>query len=259
LRPTILIVDDNDEVREWLRSRLAQDFDLLEARDGEEGLELVRTKEPDLVLLDVMMPGMDGYEVCRMIRANDALRNIPIVMLTARTGEAATVEGLRCGADDYVAKPFSINELRARVANLMATRRQLRESFGRRIVVKPADIEITRDDEEFLQRVLDRLNEHLEDSNYSVDWLADEVGLSRRQIDRRIRASTGKTAAQLMRHLRLIRASQLLRARGGPVSEIAHAVGFSSPAHFAKAFRDRFGVPPSEHAGQEAEDCDVLN
>jgi signal transduction histidine kinase/DNA-binding response OmpR family regulator len=257
-RPTVLVVDDNGDVREWLRTRLVEDFEVLEARDGEEGLEVVRANHPDLVLLDVMMPRVDGFGMCRMIKEDDALQHIPVVMLTARAGEEATVEGLRCGADDYIAKPFSINELRVRITNLISSRSQLRARFRREIVVRPADIEITREDEAFLKRVLAAANEHLEDSNYSVDWLADEVGMSRRQVDRRITASTGQTAAQLIRYLRLTRASQLLRSRGGSVTEIAYAVGFRSPAHFAKAFRDRFGVSPSDHAAQNAEPLDVL-
>ncbi|MFQ5569998.1 MAG: ATP-binding protein [Rhodothermales bacterium] len=246
-KSTILVVEDNADVRAYLRSHLDADYHVVEAEDGEAGLERARETRPDLILADVMMPRMDGYEMCRLLKAHDELRAIPVVMLTAKAGEQDTLEGLGSGADDYLAKPFSVGELKARVANLIASRREMRAKYSREVVVRPADITITPEEEVFLDRVLEVANEHLGESTFSVDWLAEEVGLSRRQLERRVEAVTGQAPAELIRRLRLERASQLLRARAGTVSEIAYSVGFRSAAHFSKAFRMMYGESPSEH------------
>jgi DNA-binding response OmpR family regulator len=246
-KPVILVVEDNADVRGYLRSSLEADFMILEAEDGMQGLEAARKHEPDLVLADVMMPNMDGYEMCRLIKANQNLRHIPVVMLTAKASEGETVEGLKSGADDYLSKPFSVAELRTRVSNLVATRRELRDAYSREVFVRPAGITITSEDEVFLEQVLDVINERMGDSNLTVDWLADEVGLSRRQLHRRVEAVSGQSPGNLIRRLRMERASQLLRAKAGTVSEIGYAVGFRSPAHFSKAFRQAWGESPTEH------------
>ncbi|NNE45198.1 MAG: response regulator [Rhodothermales bacterium] len=252
-RPTILVVEDNADVRDYLRTHLGRDNYVIEAEDGSLGLEAAQEHEPDLILSDVMMPNMDGYEMCRLIKANEKLRHIPIVMLTAKASERDTIEGLQSGADDYLEKPFSVAELTTRVSNLISTRRELHEAFSREIFVRPADIEITPEEEVFLDRLLDAINTHLGDANLTIDWLADDVGLSRRQLERRVEAVTGQSPAALVRRFRLERASQLLRARAGTVSEISYAVGFRSPAHFSKAFRQAFGEPPSEHVRLRSE------
>ena len=252
-RPKILVVEDNADVREYLRTHLGKDYHVIEAEDGALGLEAAREHEPDLVLSDVMMPNMDGYEMCRLIKANEDLRYIPVVMLTAKASERDTIEGLQSGADDYLEKPFSVAELTARVSNLISTRRELHEAFSREIFVRPADIEITPDEEVFLDHLLDTINTHLADSNLTIDWLADDMGLSRRQLERRVEAVTGQSPAALVRRFRLERASQLLRARAGTVSEISYAVGFRSAAHFSRAFRQAFGESPSDHIHRRSE------
>jgi transcriptional regulator GlxA family with amidase domain len=169
-------------------------------------------------------------------------------MLTAKAGERDTLEGLESGADDYMAKPFSVGELEARVGNFISSHRHLREKYSREIIVKPGDIEITPEEEVFLDSVLESVNSHLGDSNYTVDWLADDVGLSRRQLERRVQSVTGQSPGDLIRGLRLQRASQLLRAHAGTVAEIAYAVGFISPNHFSVAFSKQFGESPSAYA-----------
>jgi signal transduction histidine kinase/DNA-binding response OmpR family regulator len=246
--PVVLVVEDNADVREYLRSHLETRYRLIEAEDGEAGLEAAQKYKPDLILSDVMMPKMDGYEMCRSIKASEELSHIPIIMLTAKAAERDTLEGLGSGADDYIAKPFSVSELQARIANFISSHSALRDKFSREVIVKPGDIEITPDEETFLSSLLEVVSDHLSDSTFSVDWLADEVGLSRRQVERKVHAVTGQSPADLIRSLRLERASQLLRANAGPVSEIAYSVGFKSPAHFASAFKKRYGDAPSEHA-----------
>ncbi|MGA7305885.1 MAG: response regulator [Rhodothermales bacterium] len=247
---TILVVEDNPDVREYLRSHLANRYRLLEAEDGQAGLELANLQKPDLILSDVMMPVMDGLEMCRLIKSNDELRHIPVIMLTAKVSEKDAVEGLESAAEDYISKPFSINELEAKILNFVAVRRDLREKFSREVIVKPGDIVITPEEEIFLDGVLEVVNEHLGDTNFSVDWLAEEVGMSRRNLERKVEGTTGQTPADLVRSLRLQRASQLLRAHAGSVAEIAYSVGFNSPKHFATVFKQKYGESPSEHAGK---------
>jgi DNA-binding response OmpR family regulator len=245
-RATILIVEDNADVRSYIRSHFEDHYDLLEADDGEKGLQMAQGGDADLILADVMMPNMDGYEMCRLIKANEKLRHIPVIMLTAKATSTETLEGLGSGADDYITKPFKMPELLAKVENLIATRREMRARFSREILVRPADITISPDEEVFLDRIIEAVNHHIGDSNFTTDWLADEVGLSRRQLDRRVLAVTGETASELTRRMRMERASQLLRARVGTVSEVAYAVGFRSPAHFSRVFRQAFGMAPSD-------------
>ncbi len=251
----MLLVEDNEDVRTWIRDHIGTEYRLLEAENGEQGLELAREHIPDLILSDVMMPRMDGYEMCRLIKANDDLHHIPVVMLTAKAGERDTLEGLNSGADEYLPKPFSMAELQARIANLIASRIQMREQFSRDIFLQPSGTPITPADEVFLNRVLESINSHLGNTEFNVDWMADEVDLSRRQLERRLESITGEAPANLVRRLRLERASQLLRARTGTVSEIAYAVGFRSATHFSRIFKEAFGEPPSQH-GTELERAD---
>jgi CheY-like chemotaxis protein len=247
-KESILIVEDNAEVREYLRGHLDTDFRVIEAENGEEGLRTAKSSRPSLILTDIMMPVMDGYEMVRRIREDDALSYIPIVMLTAKADEGGAVTGIQSGADDYIAKPFDITELKARLANLISKRSEMRERFSEEVVVKGSDLVVTSGDAAFLQTITEIIDTHLGDTNFGGDWLADEVGLSRRQLERRLESILGESPAALIRRLRLERASQLLRARAGTVSEVAYSVGFTSPAYFARAFRKAYGESPTEHA-----------
>ncbi len=244
-KPKILIVEDNAEVRAFQRKHLEAAYQILEAADGAAGLAAARETQPDLVLSDVMMPVMDGYALCRALKADERLRTIPVILLTAKAGEQETVHGLESGADDYIAKPFNMSELKARVTTLIRSRRQARSQFSREIVVQPAGITIQPEEEVFLKRVLAVVEDHLGDSGFGVGAMADAVGLSRRQFERRLTQAAGETPAELLRRMRLERARQLLDARSGTIAEVAYAVGFRSPAHFSKAFRKAFGLSPS--------------
>ncbi|HMB92904.1 MAG TPA: ATP-binding protein, partial [Rhodothermales bacterium] len=243
--PKILIVEDNAEVRGFLRKHLEATYHILEAADGAAGLAAAREAQPDLVISDVMMPEMDGYALCRALKADERLRTIPVVLLTAKAGEAETVQGLESGADDYIVKPFSMSELKARVATLIQARQQARHQFSREVVVQPAGIRIQSEDEAFLKRVLAVVEARLGDSTFNAGAMADAVGLSRRQLERRLAAVAGETPAELLRRLRLERARQLLETHSSTIAEVAYAVGFKSPAHFSKAFRKAFGLSPS--------------
>lgn len=257
-KPIVLIVEDNADLRTYLTSQLRDRYAVHTARDGREGLDRARVVHPDLILTDIMMPRMDGYAFCRALKEDDDLSTIPVVMLTARSDEESKLEGLDIGADDYLPKPFSVAELRARVENLLASRAMLRDRYSGEVFVRPSDIPITPEDEVFLERVLDVVNEHLGDSTFSVDWLAGEVGVSRRQLERRVAGTTGDSPAALVRRLRVMRAQQLLRARAGTVSEIAYMVGFRQSSHFARIFRQETGQTPTAYRDQ-AEDTAIRN
>jgi signal transduction histidine kinase/DNA-binding response OmpR family regulator len=245
--PTVVIVEDNQDVRVLLRSHLEPDFLVVEAVDGMEGLERCRTYSPDLVISDIMMPEMDGIELCRAIKGNPGLRNTPVILLTARAGEKETLQGLSAGADEYITKPFSVSVLRQLALNLVSSRRGLREDYSHKVIVEPSGVEIESEDEGFLRRVVSAVEEHLGDSGFTIDELADEIGLSRRQLQRRLPDLCGETPSGLVRRMRLERARQLLDAEIGNVSEIAYASGYKSASHFSVAFRRAYRMSPSEY------------
>ncbi len=246
-RPVVLVVEDNQDVRALVRGYLDAAYDVVEATDGEDGLAAAHARAPDLIVSDVMMPRMDGLDLVRALRTDEALRTIPIVLLTARADDAAAVEGLAAGADVYLAKPFSAARLRAHVEHLLTSRKALRTQFSGEVVVQPSGIVVSSEDEVFLRDTLDAIDARLGDSTFGVDDLAEAVGLGRRHFERRLKAVTAQTPAALMRQMRLERAVQLLEARTGTVAEIAYAVGFKSPSYFAQVFREAFGVSPTEH------------
>jgi signal transduction histidine kinase/ligand-binding sensor domain-containing protein/DNA-binding response OmpR family regulator len=245
-RPVLLVVEDNEDVRAYLRRHLADDYYLVEASNGAEGLDTARTADPDLVLTDRMMPEMDGVELCQKIRADDDLARTPVVLLTARAAEEDAVAGLEAGADAYVTKPFSIEELRARLHRLLDAHWAGVSDEGSTRRLSP-DVEATSADEAFLDRVTDAIDEHRSRTDFTVEDLAAEVGLSPRQLRRKLKELTGQPPAAFIRHYRLDAAAQLLRTDAGTVAEVAYRVGFGTPETFATHFEDRFGCSPSQY------------
>ena len=252
--PTILLVEDHPEVRAYVREHLQEHYRIEEAGDGAEALDRIRTRPPDLVISDVMMPVMDGYDLCRTLKADPELNHIPVILLTARAGEESKVEGLEIGADDYIYKPFSADELLARAENLIEIRRLLRRRFSREVVaVQPGEITVTPADQAFLDQVQAVVEAHMGHGHFGAEWLADEVSLSPRQLRRKLKELTGLSTAGYIRSMRLQRAAQLLEEQAGTVSEVAYAVGFQDPKHFSKLFRQVFGMAPSQaHTGSGA-------
>ncbi len=244
-RRTVLLVEDNTEVRAYVRRHLEATYRLLEAEDGEAGLQLARDELPDLILSDVMMPGMDGLDLCASIKSDPALDFIPVILLTAKASGRHRLEGLRHGADDYVTKPFDFGELAARIENLIASRRRLRNRLRREALLSPEPPDVRSADEDFLAGVIGIVESHLDDESFDVEQLAEELGFSRASLYRRLEGLVEESPAQLIHRVRLDRAAQLLAARAGNVSEIAYAVGYKSVSHFGRRFRDRFSVSPS--------------
>lgn len=255
-RTTVLVVDDNAELRSLVRRQIGDQYRVLEAVDSEEALATLAVQLPDLVLSDVMMPGLDGYALCRAIRADPAIDFIPIVLLTAKASVDARVEGLDEGADAYLAKPFDARVLRATLAGLLASRRRLRDRYAAQAVAaaaaSPAKVvsgEPTGADGRYLRRLREAIDARLHEEEFAVDDLARAVGQSRVSLFRHVRRLLGVSPSDLLREARLERADRLLRAREGNVSEVAYAVGFKSTAHFSNAFLARFGTRPSSVAG----------
>jgi DNA-binding response OmpR family regulator len=247
-KPFILIIDDNSDVRRFIRSHLDQDYHILEAADGAEGLQKAIEKMPDLIISDVMMPKMDGIELCRQVKTDERTSHIPVILLTARASGESKVEGLETGADDYITKPFDARELLVRVKNLIEQRRKLRERFRREMSLQPREVTVNSMDEQFLQRALDIVEKHLSDSEFGVETFSKQIGMSRQHLNRKLQALTTHSANDFIRIVRLKRAAQLLEKKSATVTEIAYEVGFNNPAYFAECFRKEFGRSPSQYA-----------
>ena len=243
----VLVVEDSKEMRAYIRACLEDSFRIAEAGSGEEAVELARDAVPDLVVADVVMPGMGGYELVRSLRADPLTSHVPVVMLTAQVEEKSRLEGLEAGADDYLAKPFSRRELHARVTNLLALRSLLRERYATTPVIRPSEVEATPVDRAFLEEVVTTVEEHMGDPDFSVEALAAMMHISSSQLTRKLRALIDQPPGRLIRSLRLQRAAALLEADAGNVGTIAYRVGFSDQAHFSRSFKKHFGVPPSEY------------
>ncbi len=243
--PLLLIVEDNSDMRKYMRTHLDK-YRVIEAINGEDGIGKAIETIPDLIISDVMMPKMDGFQLCEKLKTDERTSHIPVILLTAKAGIEHKIEGLETGADDYITKPFDARELQVRVRNLIEQRRKLRERFGREIKLKPADIAITSADERFLNKAMELVEAHIPDMAFTAEVFARKMYLSQMQLHRKIKALTNRSPWEFVRTLRLERACQLLQKHAATIAEIAYQVGYSDPSHFADAFRRQLGVSPSE-------------
>nr|HQV34638.1 DNA-binding response regulator [Calditrichia bacterium] len=205
---------------------------------------------PDLIISDVMMPRMDGVEMCRKLKNSDSTSHIPVIMLTAKVSQTGKLQGLESGADAYLSKPFQMEELRVRSVKLMEQREQLRKTFQRTLVLEPAEIAVNSRDEIFLENLKNLLEENLADPDFQKNQLAAGLGVSGKQMDRKLNALTGNASGQFIRLFRLKRAADLLKEGAGNVTEICFSVGFQNTSHFAKVFKDTFGLSPKDYQNQ---------
>jgi CheY-like chemotaxis protein len=248
---TILVVEDNAEMQAYLREELGEDYAVLEAADGEEGWALVRENRPDLVVSDVMMPETDGFELCRRIKADEDLRTIPVLLLTARADETGTRKGLASGADDYVAKPFDAVALRQRIANHLAARRHLEAQYRGDVRLAPFDTTADADAVPFVEAVTETIEAHVGNPDFGVGELAEQMALSRRQLSRRLKKAVGESPSDFLRRCRIERAKTLFDEGAETVAEVAYAVGYRSPSHFSQVFQDEVGATPSTYREEE--------
>ncbi len=242
----ILIVEDNSDVRSYIREQLTDKYNVIEACNGVEGIKLAQNEIPDLILTDVMMPKMDGYQFTKAIRKDERTSHIPIIMLTAKAGLDDKIEGLETGIDDYLTKPFSAKELTARVRNLIYQRGQLRKKFSSSSNIKPSEVTAVPVDKIFLEKTINFINENFAYENFGVDNLASELNMSVSQLNRKLNALIGQPPGKLIQSFRLQRAADLLKQNAGNVAEICYRVGFNDQAYFSRAFKKQFGYSPSE-------------
>ncbi len=243
----ILVVEDNIDLRNYLVEQLEEIYTVVEAENGEKGLQIADEIIPDLIISDIMMPIMDGYEMCRKIRNNFKTSHIPIIMLTAKAGRDDKLEGLETGADDYLLKPFDRKELLIRVKNLIKLRDQMKEKCRTEMLLKPRDITVPSSEKVFVEKLTGIIDKNMSSEKFGVDVLSSEMGLSRSQLHRKLKAITGQSTTEFIRNFRLQRAADLIKQGSGNMAEIAYNVGFSSQAYFTKSFTEFFGLPPVEY------------
>ena len=249
-RPVLLIAEDNDDLRFYLKDNLLEHYQIHEASNGEEALKKIQKIVPDLIISDIMMPGMDGIELCRRVKSDRTICHIPLVLLTARSSEQQQLEGLEKGADDYITKPFNFQILEAKIDNIINLRKNLRLLFKNKLQIEPNEITVTSLDEQFMRKALELVEKNIAITEYSVETMSRDLGMSRTLLYKKILALTGKPPLEFIRSLRLKRAALLLSKSQMNVSEIAFQVGFNDPKYFSKHFKNEFGVLPSKYIGK---------
>jgi signal transduction histidine kinase/ligand-binding sensor domain-containing protein/DNA-binding response OmpR family regulator len=247
-KPLILLIEDNEDFRVYLKDNLNTSYAVIEAANGEEGWKKAILQYPDLIVTDVMMPGMNGIELCKKIKADERVSHIPVILLTARSGEEQRLEGFEVGADDYIPKPFSFPMLESRIRNLISVRKDLHALFAKKNGIKASEIQVTSLDEQFIHRVVQAIENNVSNSELTVVDLSRELGVSRAQFFRKVQELTGKSPLELIRTIRLQYAAQLLEKSQLSVSEVAYRVGFNNPKYFARHFKDLYHVLPSAYA-----------
>jgi signal transduction histidine kinase/DNA-binding response OmpR family regulator len=249
----ILIVEDNEDMRKYITGNLPVDYRIIEAGNGEEGIEKANKLIPDLIIADIMMPRMDGIGMVKILKKDERTSHVPVIFLTAKASEESIIEGLETRADDYITKPFNIHELTLKIQNLIYTRSKLREKFMKSITVVPSEITSTSVDQQFLQKVLQIMENHMDDHEYNAEKFSGDVGMSRSNLHRKLVALTSQSTTEFMRSIRVKRAAQLLSGNVASISEIAYQTGFSNLSWFTKCFKEQFGKTPSEflHAGKD--------
>ncbi len=250
--PLLLVVEDNPDMRSYIMSDLVDNYKLIEAGNGQEGFEKAVEKIPDLIISDIMMPKMNGNEMCTKIKADERTSHIPVILVTARSAIEQKLEGLETGADAYLSKPFNSRELQIRIKNLISQREKLRERFSENLdnAIKLADSDITSMDQQFLEKALKVVEENMSDQDFSVEFFGREMAMSRVQLHRKLKALTDQSASKFIRTIRLKHAAEFLAKDGANVSDTAYKFGFSNLSYFAKCFSEDYGMTPKEYTAR---------
>jgi signal transduction histidine kinase/DNA-binding NarL/FixJ family response regulator/ligand-binding sensor domain-containing protein len=244
----ILVVEDSADMREYIKEALEPNYTVVEAEDGKEGVQKAQEIIPDLIISDIMMPEIDGYELCRVLKSDVQTSHIPVILLTAKASEESIVEGLETGADDYITKPFNTMILSARIKNLIDIRSQLQQNVNREMNLQPVKTSVSKIDREFLKDLQTVLRKNIADPEFNVEEMCKKLYMSSTTLYRKIRALCGQTPTEFIRSFRLNRAAQLLKSGSGSVTEVAFEVGFSSRTYFTKCFKEKFQQLPSEYS-----------
>ena len=248
-RKTVLLVEDDLSIRQYVAHELSRDFYISECSNGKQALDIILRDNPDLVISDIMMPEMDGYTLCKKIRKNININSTPVILLTAKAGEEEEIAGLETGADAYITKPFNIEVLRKTALNLISGRELLKVSYSdKQVETEKIETEpLSTPDERLLDRVMKVISANLDNPKLTVEMVADEVGISRVHLHRKLKELTNQTSRDFIRNVRLRKAAEMLTEKKYAISELSEVVGFSSPASFATAFKNLYGVSPSEY------------
>ncbi len=248
MTPTILLVDDNEDMLEFLTEELQDTYHLFQASSGEDALSIFAEESIHLIITDIMMPGIDGFQLCRTIKTNFISSHIPIILLTARNTLQSKIEGLEIGADAYIEKPFEMAYLRVQVANLLQNRSRLKAYFATSPIAQISSIAHSSSDEAFLSKLSNWIVSHLEDPDLDVGQLAASLNMSKPTLYRKIKGISDLTPHELITVTRLKKAAELLTNSQMKIYEISYMVGFQSQAHFGKSFLKQFGMTPTEYA-----------
>src|SRR3989339_91606 len=255
----ILIIEDNDELRGFIKSCLEHLYELSEAPDGKKGWEIAVNELPDLIVTDVMMPEMDGNEFCRNLKKDERTSHIPVIMLTAKAAEEHQIEGLESGADIYLNKPFSIVVLQTYINNILKSKEALRQHYSKKIFLEPLAVEVGTVDKKFMERLMAIVDENLEEPNFSVPILSKELGMSKAVLYKKFSALVKIPIGEFIKSMRLKRAVNLLTHDKMNISEIAWKVGFNDRKYFSKEFKRFYGKSPSEYLNDHEKGLDSAN
>jgi len=248
----MLIVEDNPDVRYFIRSHFDNVYSIYEARNGREGWDTAIKVIPDVIISDILMPDVDGYEFCKRIKKDERTSHIPVLLLTALHSKEHEREGLSCGADDYVTKPFDISILQTKIENMLSVRAALKEKYTRELILTPSEIIVKSPDDRFLVKAMEVVERNIANPDFGIESFSAEVGVSRMQLYRKLSALTNMTVKEFVRSIRLKRATQLLIEKKMTITEIAFAIGFKDLSHFRKSFHREYGMSASEYISRHA-------
>lgn len=246
-RPIILLVEDDADMRLFIRQELENQYQIEEATNGAVGLEKAQKMIPDLIITDVMMPEMNGMELCRILKTSATTSHIPIIILTAQSGTEHLIEGLETGADSYISKPFHTRHLKIRIEKLIELRNKMKERFSKSINMNAQEITLTSTDERLLQNAIDYVRNNMENPELSVEDMSKKLGLSRTHLHRKLKALTGQTPVEFIKMIRMKQAAYLLSTGKLSISEVGYKVGYSTPSYFSSSFNAYFGMSPTAY------------
>ena len=247
MKPVLLLIDDNEEILEFLEHELIEKYTVIKALNGQDALTVLKGDAIQLIICDIMMPVMDGFELCKIVKTNFDFSHIPVILLTARNTLQSKIEGLELGADAYIEKPFSPDYLRVQIANLLANRAKIKEYFASSPLVHIKSMAYSKADELFLEKINEAIYDNLEDTGLDVEKLARLVNMSRPTLYRKIKVISDLTPNELINITRLKKAAELLAAGNYKMYEIADMVGYGSQTNFGRNFLKQFGMTPSEY------------
>ncbi len=243
----ILLIEDNIEIRNSLASQLSTKYTIYEASNGREGLLVALEIIPDIIISDVMIPEINGMELCIEIKKAEATCHIPVILITALSDDKSKINGFNTGADDYISKPFKTAVLISRIANLLDSRKKLKEIFKNKINYIPTETALTSTDEKFMIKAIKAIEANFKDPEYNSEKFVNDIGMSRTQVFRKLKALTDQSASNFIRTIRLKKAAQLLEKGADNISEVAFSVGFNNIGYFATCFKEQFGTTPSDY------------